>query len=201
MEEWVTRALQRWPNVPALFGWLKLDRRGRWLILGETISRPQVIETINANYACDEQGRWYFQNGPQRGYMELEYTPLILKASADGKTLSTHTGLGVTAPSHAFIDETGAVILQTEHGAGVLRDEDLSWALDRLSQSKHAIDEAQLDAALALSSGKPTQIEFAFNALRLPLLRLDSSELEQQLGFVRNPQPRAGERVSSDAPD
>ncbi|MDB5974431.1 MAG: hypothetical protein JWR07_1191, partial [Nevskia sp.] len=47
MEDWVQRSLARWPNVPALFGWLALDRRGRWLIQGELISRPQIIETIN----------------------------------------------------------------------------------------------------------------------------------------------------------
>ena len=44
MEDWVHRALARWPNVPALYGWLGLDRRGRWLIRGETISRPQIVD-------------------------------------------------------------------------------------------------------------------------------------------------------------
>ena len=68
MEDWVHRAMARWPNVPALYGWLSLDRRGRWRIQNETISRPQIIDTFNRNYAADEQGRWYFQNGPQRGY-------------------------------------------------------------------------------------------------------------------------------------
>ena len=26
MEDWVYLALEKWPNVPALFGWLGLDR-------------------------------------------------------------------------------------------------------------------------------------------------------------------------------
>jgi hypothetical protein len=201
MEDWVKRALERWPNVPALFGWLKLDRRGRWLIRGEIISRPQIIDTINANYAADEHGRWYFQNGPQRGYMELEYTPLILRASADGKMLSTHTGRAVTAPSHAFLDETGALILQTEHGPGGLEDSDLPWALERLSQEHWPIDDTHLEAALALRSSESTQIEFEFNALHLPLVRLDSSALERRLNFIRDPQPRDGERVSTSVQD
>jgi hypothetical protein len=201
MEDWVTRAVQRWPNVPALFGWLKLDRRGRWLIRGETISRPQIIDTINANYACDEHGRWFFQNGPQRGYMELDYAPLILRASADGTRLSTHTGLEVTAPSHAFLDETGALVLQTEHGPGLLEDSDLPWALERLSQDHRPIDDTHLEVALALPSGESTRIEFQINAVRLPLIRLDSSKLERRLNFVRDPQPRDGERVSTSVQD
>jgi hypothetical protein len=64
MEDWVHKALARWPDVPALFGWLSLDRRGRWRIRGEVITRPQIVDTINPNYAADEHGRWYFQNGP-----------------------------------------------------------------------------------------------------------------------------------------
>src|SRR5262249_44783036 len=98
MEAWVERALKRWPNVPALYGWLRLNRRGRWLIQDETITRWQIIETINKNYAADERGRWYFQNGPQRGYMKLDCAPFVLRvSSADGK-LWTHTELSVATP-------------------------------------------------------------------------------------------------------
>ena len=68
MEDWVLRSLKRWPNVPALFGWLKLDRRGRWLIQGGIISRTQIIETINRNYAAEEQGAG-ISNGPTERYM------------------------------------------------------------------------------------------------------------------------------------
>ena len=37
MDEDVLRAMTRWPDVPAVYGWLSLDRRGRWLIRGETL--------------------------------------------------------------------------------------------------------------------------------------------------------------------
>ena len=87
MEDWVLRSLARWPDVPALFGWLGLDRRGRWLIRDEIISRPQIIDTIARNYAADEHGRWYFQNGPQRGYMQLEHAPLVLRPDVAGEQL------------------------------------------------------------------------------------------------------------------
>lgn len=187
MEEWVHRALKRWPNVPALFGWLRLDRRGRWLIKGETISRPQIIDTINRNYAADEQGRWYFQNGPQRGYMQLEYAPLVLRANAD--TLTTHTNLLVEQVSKAFMDETGALVLLTDHGPGALIDDELEWALQRMSVSERLINDEHLSRALAMPSGSETSIFLRLGAQSIPIGRLDASLAPTHLHFVRDPQP------------
>lgn len=189
MEDWVHRSLARWPDVPALFGWLGLDRRGRWLIRGETISRPQIIDTINRNYAADEQGRWYFQNGPQRGYMRLEYAPLVLRAEASGQHLVTHTGVRVEHLSAAFLDEEGAVLLDTDAGPGVLDAADLEWALQRLESDAGAVDEEQLAAALAQPSGSTTALYLRVAGARLPLRRLDAAQAPRQLGFVRDPQP------------
>ena len=117
--------MKRWPNVPALFGWLGLDRRGRWLIQGETISHPRIIEVINRNYAADEHGRWYFQNGPQRGYMQLESAPLVLFVAENGEGLVTHTGRDVEQVHAAYLDEEGAVVLVTEHGPAEVAGTDL----------------------------------------------------------------------------
>lgn len=195
MEDWVHRALARWPNVPALFGWLGLDRRGRWLIRGEVINRPQIIDTINRNYAADEHGRWYFQNGPQRGYVAVEYTPLILRAEHDA--LVTHTGLRIEQATQAYLDEEGALLFVSEHGPGVLDANDLEWALQRISANGKAIDETALAEALSLPSGTRTALSFALAHTTLPLARLDTAQVPQALGFVREPQPRDGERASS----
>lgn len=189
MEDWVQRSLARWPNVPALFGWLALDRRGRWLIQGALISRPQIIETINRNYATDEQGRWYFQNGPQRGYMKLEYAPLVLRAEASGEALVAHTEARVGKVNAAYLDEEGALLLDTDLGPGVLDAADLDWALQRLESDAGDVGEAQLAEALALPSGSTTALSLRIGADKLPLLRLDAAEAPRRLGFVREPQP------------
>jgi len=187
MEDWVYRALAKWPNVPAVFGWMGLDRRGRWLIRGEIISRPQIIDTINRNYAADEQGRWFFQNGPQRGYVELEYAPFVLHVDGTG-VLRTHTDLAIEKPTAAFIDEDGALTLVTEHGAGVLRDQDLGWALERLTTEGAAADEEAVATALALASGSLSTLSLAFGARQLAVARLDAAELPGVVGFVRKPE-------------
>lgn len=186
MEDWVYRALAKWPNVPAVFGWMGLDRRGRWLIRGEIISRPQIIDTINRNYAADEQGRWFFQNGPQRGYVTLAYAPLILRISGDGQ-LQTHTGLVVERASAAFLDEHGALALSTEHGAGVLDDQDLNWALERLETNGRVVDEQELTEALSVTSGELTTLRLRLDGHDLGVTRVDAAELPLHLGFVREP--------------
>ena len=186
MEDWVLRGMARWPNVPALYGWLGLDRRGRWLIKGEVISRPQIIDTINCNYAVDARGCWYFQNGPQRGYISLEVAPYLL--TVQGDALMTHTGLPVRSASGCYLDEEGSLLLQTEHGPAQLLSQDLDWALPRLLRDGVAIDEPALSAALALPGGSDTGCCLALGQLQLPVLRLNRADVEATLGFVRQPQ-------------
>lgn len=186
MEDWVYRALEKWPNVPVVFGWMGLDRRGRWLIRGEIISRPQIIDTINRNYAADEQGRWYFQNGPQRGYVALAYAPFVLRVDGHG-ALRTHTELAVERPTQAFLDEDGAICLVTEHGPGLVDDQDLVWVLERLSTDDGAVGEDEVAAAMELSSGQTTRLRLEIGGARLSVTRVDAAELPGWLGFVRVP--------------
>jgi hypothetical protein len=201
MDDWVSRALQRWPNVPALFGWLGLDRRGRWLIQGGTITHPRIVETINRNYAADEHGRWFFQNGPQRGYMQLESTPLILFVAEDQTSLVTHTGQPVERITQACLDEEGALVLLTEHGPGELIGSDLSWALERMSAQRQPIDDETLAAALAMPSGSTTDITFSIASSALPLQRLNFADAPSVLKFERLPAPREGEKIATKATD
>ncbi|HEY0682458.1 MAG TPA: DUF2946 family protein [Steroidobacter sp.] len=201
MDDWVLNALKRWPNVPALFDWLGLDRRGRWLVRGETISHPRIVEVINRNYGADEHGRWYFQNGPQRGYMQLESTPFILIVAEDSEHLTTHTGLAVEQTRSAYIDEEGALVLVTEHGPGEIAGADLQWALDRMSIDGNPVDDDSLASALQLPSHAATKITMSIGSTQLPLHRLDFAEAPAKLGFERNPTPREGEKVSTRAMD
>ncbi len=201
MDDWVLKALQRWPNVPALFGWLALDRRGRWLIQGEPISHPRIVQTINRNYGVDEHGRWYFQNGPQRGYMQLESTPLILFVSEDEAGLVTHTGQRVSRVESAYLDEEGALVLLTEHGPGELLGSDLSWALARMSSDGRPVDDDATTTALALPSGSDSDITLSIASTPLPLRRLNFADAPSALAFDRKPTPREGEKAATKVMD
>ena len=93
MDPIVIQAMAKWPNVPNVFGWLSLARRGTWLIKGDRIANAGVTAFIGRNYAADERGRWFFQNGPQRVFVTLEYTPFVVNTASDASTaLETHIG-------------------------------------------------------------------------------------------------------------
>ncbi len=187
IEDWARRALQRWPNVPHLYGWLRLDRRGRWLIRGELITRPQIIETIAANYAFDARGCWYFQNGPQRGYMALDAAPLILSAPADGDALDTHLAKPAGKVSRVALDEGGGLWMVTQRGPGWLTDRDLDWALARIS----TIDGTNLDEAMAQAlaqpSGSATRLQLTLDGAAIPIERLDERDVPAHFYFVTEP--------------
>src|SRR5438552_19015449 len=95
MDAMVARSLAKWPNVPAVYGWLELDRRGNWKIKGERIANQALRDFIGRNYGRDESGRWFFQNGPQRVYVTLAYTPLVLHY--EGERLFDQCGREVEA--------------------------------------------------------------------------------------------------------
>src|SRR6266513_2453769 len=114
MDEIVARSLAKWPNVPAVFGWLDLDRRGNFLIKGEKIGNLALREFIGRNYEADAEGRWFFQNGPQRVYVRLAYTPLVVHFEDDA--LVDQCGRPFGAARDAFVDEEGSVLVRSERG-------------------------------------------------------------------------------------
>ena len=122
MDEIVARSLAKWPNVHAVYGWLDLDRRGNWLIKGERIGNVALREFIARNYAADAQGGWFFQNGPQRVYVRLAYTPFVMYY--EGERLFDHCGSPVEA-LETFVDDEGSVLIRGSHGIGLLDDRDL----------------------------------------------------------------------------
>ena len=128
MDDIVVRSLAKWPGVPAVYGWLSLDRRGNWRIKGERIANAALREFIARNYQPDPQGRWYFQNGPQRVYVALAYTPLVVHY--EGEALIDQCGDAFPATA-MYQDEEGSVLVQGERGIALLDDRDLHRIADR----------------------------------------------------------------------
>lgn len=122
MDEAVLRSMAKWPDVPAVYGWLSLDRRGEWRIRGERIGNEAVREFIGRNYARDERGCWYFQNGPQRVFVRLAYTPWIVHWEPAG--LRDQCG-ALFAPTATFVDEEGSLLMEGRQGIALLDDRDL----------------------------------------------------------------------------
>jgi hypothetical protein len=128
MDEIVARSMARWPNVPAVYGWLSLDRRGGWRIKGERIGNGALREFIGRNYLADERGCWFFQNGPQRVFVELAYTPLVVHY--EGDALLDHCARPFLSRS-LLQDEEGSVLVEGEGAIALLDDRDLERLVDR----------------------------------------------------------------------
>ena len=127
MDALVSQAMAKWPNVPAVYGWLSLDRRGNWRIKGERIANQALRDFISRNYESDSAGRWYFQNGPQRVYVTLDYTPLVVHY--DGDELRDHCGRPFAA-HETYLDDEGSVLLAGEDTVALLDDRDLARFAD-----------------------------------------------------------------------
>jgi|SRR6187431_1581033 len=141
MDEIVKAALKKWPNVPACRGWLALDARGDWYmrddrvqaagpfprIKGSRIQHDKLREFIHRNYLRDDDGAWYFQNGPQRVYVELEAAPYIWRVATQDLSLNSHSGLPAT-PRSAWLDESGRLFLDTDIGFGLVHTQDMNEA-------------------------------------------------------------------------
>lgn len=164
IDEQVRAAMVKWPDVPAVYGWLRLDRRGQWWLidrgrpgfdealhgLGSPITSPPIIDFIGRNYEHDAAGRWFWQNGPQRVFVDLEAAPLILRLHPDG-SLRSHTGRTVTPVAPLLIDADGNAFMATGDGPAMIDDRDLATFASALTTTDRAA--AGDDDLLALLGG------------------------------------------------
>ncbi|HEX4880054.1 MAG TPA: DUF2946 family protein [Limnobacter sp.] len=204
MDDLVEQALARWPNVPSIAGWLKLTTQGQWLLTGLvpaglTISNTRILNFIARNYAAEPDGRYYFQNGPQKAYVDLEYTPWVYHLHHlpdDGLMLWTHTGL-LCWPTALYQDEQGRVLLLTELGVGLLHSADVPLLVQGLCEEQgHTQHRATwfvpdvephtvLDTRIRLR--KPKGLPAGRCSLTLNLLAVASSDVPQRFCFQPKP--------------
>ena len=150
MDDIVKAALKKWPNVPDCYGWLALDARGDWYmrdeatqaagpfpqVKGSRVNHDKLKEFIHRNYDHDERGAWFFQNGPQRVYLQLEASPFVLLVRKVGEgapaayLVETHTGQATQQILSCWLDEHGRLYLDTDKGFGVVRSMDMDAAAD-----------------------------------------------------------------------
>jgi hypothetical protein len=150
MDDIVKKAMAKWPNVPDCYGWLGLDARGNWYMRddraqalgafdsgtpgckGSELRHEKLIDFIARNYAADARGCWFFQNGPQRVFVELQTTPLVWRVQPDG-SVQDHTGRSARV-LNAWLDELGHLYLEADTGFGQVHTQDMHQAADLIEQ-------------------------------------------------------------------
>lgn len=173
MDAIVIRSMLKWPDVPDVYGWLCLDRRGNWRIRNpragakaqfDPIGNAGLREFIARNYAVDERGCWFFQNGPQRVFVALAYAPFAFRL--ENGALSDHCGRVLSGPVGAWLDEEGSLLLSASGSLGLLDDRDLSAVAETLVEGG-----------------------FNWGGHRIPVARVASADAEARFGFIRDPKP------------
>lgn len=193
MDEIVRQAMAKWPNVPHCHGWLALDARGAFRMrdeaaqaanaAGDVIRHPSLLSFIHRNYLHDERGAWYFQNGPQRVYVELEATPFIARTDP-AQGFVTHDGLPLAPIEAGWITQDGRLVLQGAGKVAMVDDRDLSECLPLLRLDGKALDDGLLLDWLESMQGE-LQLEVGGRLIAVRPLRAVS--LGEQFGFVASP--------------
>ena len=176
MDAIVEAALRKWPNVPHCYGWLALDARGDWYLRdaaaqaaapfpqlkGSRIEHARLRGFIERNYASDARGCWYFQNGPQRVYVELEAAPWIFRLDADGGDGRLRIDAQGARPAHCratWLDEHGRLFLDCDIGFGLV----------------HSLDTGLAARAVEAGDWQPGELAFA--------------DMPSRFGYVPRPAP------------
>jgi len=201
MDDIVKQAMAKWPNVPHCYGWLALDARGVWRMRdeaaqgaqapGDKLSNAALVGFINRNYLADERGCWYFQNGPQRVYVNLEATPFIARTDpARGMVLHTGEALGV--PEQAWLEGSGALLVRARARVAQLDDRDVAQLLQSIELDGQPVKDEALMAWLGGGAGR---LSLRWQDSAIEIERLGVDEAPQRFGFVRRPDRLAQDKA------
>lgn len=184
--------MAKWPNVPDCYGWLALDARGAWRmrderaqhlnLAGDKVIQPALLGFINRNYAADDRGCWYFQNGPQRVFVNLEAAPFIARTDPQ-QGLLLHTGK-LLAPERGFMTGAGELVLEGGGTCAQLDDRDLAQLMASLELDGTAVGD---DALMAWLDGAPGALALRWQGGSVPVGRIARAAVATRFCFQRLP--------------
>ncbi|UTH72367.1 DUF2946 family protein [Chromobacterium sp. IIBBL 290-4] len=172
MDAIVLAAMAKWPNVPAVFGWLRLDARGQWWIKDERLQHEGMVEFFNRNYSRDGQGRCYVQNGPQKVYVQLDAAPLAARRTLKGwSTVPYDDDVPARA---AWLTPDGMLFIEIGGELAVVDDRDLPALLEE------ALPDWEGDMAALPERLKVGEAD-------LPLVQAAQGDLLKRYGIIAKP--------------
>jgi hypothetical protein len=205
MDQGVAESLVKWPNVPHCFGWLALDRRGAWRMRddyaqahglpGDVIKHAALNAFIARNYASDTDGRYFFQNGPQRVYVNLDATPWVVRMMPTGNAghpwqFQTQCQSLLT-PTAAFMDEAGHILIEGMLTQTIWSAANQFSEIERLSIALLHDHDIELFSGLISLANTACALEgsWLWHDRDLTLEPISTAELESQFHFQARPQP------------
>lgn len=201
MDDIVKAAMAKWPNVPHCYGWLSLDARGVWrmrderaqalALSGDPIRNPALLGFINRNYLHDQDGNHYFQNGPQKVYVDLQATPYIAQLLPD-KTWRLHTGDIMPQAERVWMLEEGNIVCKTAQHLCQLDDRDLSLLIDEVQENRSPLTEARLLAFMTMPAhdAAASQIQVNIQGRALNLEKSSLAQLMREENYCSRPRAK-----------
>ncbi|MBR7801160.1 DUF2946 family protein [Undibacterium fentianense] len=198
MDDIVLAAMAKWPNVPDCYGWLSLDARGNWRMRderaqalnlpGDVIRNPTLQSFINRNYLCDDNGNWFFQNGPQKVYVDLAATPYIAQILPD-QTWRLHTGQIMPPATRVWMLDDGNIACHADQYLCQLDDRDIGLFLDTLKENQQTLAEERLLEFMEASTESTSQFKITARIAgrEIVLQQTDLTSLLNEVGYCQQP--------------
>jgi hypothetical protein len=200
MDDIVHKAMAKWPNVPHCYGWLALDGRGTWRMRddhaqqhhlpGDKITHPALLDFIRRNYQADAEGRWFFQNGPQRVYVDLALAPMIARTDP-ALGFVNQFGAPIGTIQQAWINPEGILFLVTDEMVAAVSDQDMASCLSYCYLADHVVEDAFFLAWLEDTHMQAPILFKPPHQAPLVLQRLGAIPAAVQFGFVSKPSDAA----------
>lgn len=193
MNDSVRQAMEKWPNVPHCYGWLRLDARGVFRMrdqtaqknntAGDPIRQANLLAFIYRNYASDASGAWFFQNGPQRVYVDLEVTPYIARTDT-AASFVTHDGQALKNIHTVWLTDQGNMMFQNATQIALCDDRDMAACLPQFRLQDRTCSDAQLLDWIQ----QPTEdLSFIIGTALLPVKFIHAAEIARHFRLIQNP--------------
>ena len=150
---------------------------------GDRVNNGALLAFINRNYAADERGCWYFQNGPQRVYVNLETTPYVARTDPT-QGLVVQTGEALGPVSHVYMTAAGALIFEAAGKLAQADDRDVAQLIAAMEMDGAAVGDEALMAWLETGHGA---VSLRLTDARIDIERLMDDDLGRRFGFVASP--------------
>jgi hypothetical protein len=205
MDQGISQSLVKWPNIPHCFGWLALDRRGAWRMRddyaqanglpGDVIKHVALNAFIARNYASDADGRYFFQNGPQRVYVNLAATPWVVRMMPTGNAdhpwqFQTQCDSLLT-PTATFLDEAGHILIEGMLTQTIWSTANQFSEIERRSVALLHDHDIEIFAGFASLGNTACALEgsWRWHGHDLNLEPITTAELESRFQFQTHPHP------------
>lgn len=161
---------------------------------GQIIEHTALKEFISRNYACDNSGRYFFQNGPQRVFITLTSTPWIARIipSKDAPKMITQCQTEIN-PISALSDEHGNIYISCLVKQSICKDLRTQQYEVKDCPSIALLHDHDLDGFSELAKLREEACSFGGSWLwqgkQLALDPIHSEELSKRFGFIQDPKP------------